>query len=179
MIIVSLFIKTPGVENSKRILAKIMTVLHEEHPTLAPKLTLYINPKKTRSVLTTVFALLWIGFFVLSFGLMAWALTKVHMNAVSQGVFMFFIAIVSFLSWRINLTANAYTVDKGQGLLTPFIDILFLPVIKVGMRLTDGISQINILIFLFDFVIEAPFKVIFSFFEQLFAYLHAKREDIE
>jgi hypothetical protein len=179
MIIVSLFIHTPGVENSKRILAKIMMVLHEEVPTLSPKLTLYINPKKTRSVLTTVFALLWLGFFVLSFGLMAWALTKVHMNIVSQGVFMFFIAIVSFLSWRINLTANAYTVDKGQGLLTPFIDILFLPVIKVGMRLTDGISQINIFIFIFDFIIEAPFKVIFSFFEQLFAYLHAKREDIE
>ncbi|MDE2026372.1 MAG: hypothetical protein KGJ07_07800, partial [Patescibacteria group bacterium] len=64
MIVVSLFIKTPGVENSKRILGKIMTVLHEEHPTLAPKMTLYINPKKTRSVLTTVFALLWLGFFV-------------------------------------------------------------------------------------------------------------------
>lgn len=179
MIVVSLFIHTPGVENSKRILAKIMMVLHEEEPTLSPKLTLYINPKKTRSVLSTVFALLWLGFFLLSFGLMAWALTKVHMNIVSQGVFMFFIAIVSFLSWRINLTANAYTVDKGQGLLTPFIDILFLPVIKVGMRLTDGISQINIFIFIFDFIIEAPFKVIFSFFEQLFAYLHAKREDIE
>jgi len=179
MVIVSLFIHTPGIENSKRILTKIMMILHEEEPTLSPKLTMYINPKKTRSVLTTVFALLWLGFFALSFGLMAWALTKVHMNIVSQGVFMFFIAIVSFLSWRINLTANAYTVDKGQGLLTPFIDILFLPVIKVGMRLTDGISQINIFIFIFDFIIEAPFKVVFSFFEQLFAYLHAKREDIE
>lgn len=179
MIIVSLFIRTPGVENSKRILAKIMMVLHEERPQLAPVVTLYINPKKTRSVLTTVFALLWLAFFVLSFGLMAWILTKVGMNVVSQGVFMFFIAIVSFLSWRINLTANAYTVDKGQGLLTPFIDILFLPVIKVGMKLTEGVSQINIFIFIFDFIIEAPFKVIFNFFEQLFAYLHAKREDIE
>jgi hypothetical protein len=178
MIIVSLFVRTPGIDNSKRILAKIMMVLYETSPRLAPKLTIYINPKKTRSLLTTVFALLWLVFFGTSFGLMAWVLTKVHMNIVSQGVFMFFIAIVSFLSWRINLTANAYSVDKGQGLLTPFIDILFLPIIKVGMRLTDGISQINIFIFIFDFIIEAPFKVVFSFFEQLFAYLHAKREDL-
>jgi len=179
MVIVSFFIKTPGIDNSRRILAKIQSVLTEDQPTLAPSLNLMINPKKTRSLLTTIFALLWLSAFILSFGLMKIALDKVHMNLVSQGVFMFFIAIVSFLSYRINLTANAYTVDKGQGLLTPFIDILFLPIIKVGMKLTDGIAQINILIFIFDFLIEAPFKVIFGFFEQLFAYLHTKREDLE
>jgi hypothetical protein len=47
------------------------------------------------------------------------------------------------------------------------------------MRLTDGISQINIFIFIFDFLIEAPFKSIFVFLEQLFGYVHAKREDLE
>ncbi|HEX8965701.1 MAG TPA: hypothetical protein VF820_04695, partial [Patescibacteria group bacterium] len=174
-----LFIKTPGIDNSRRILNKILAVLTEEKPTLAPTLTLMINPKKTKSLLNTIFALLWLGAFLLSFGLMKHILDLVHMNIVSQAVFMFFITIVSFLSYRINLTANAYTVDKGQGLLTPFIDILFLPIIKVGMKLTDGISQINILIFIFDFLIEAPFKVVFGFFEQLFAYLHTKREDLE
>lgn len=179
MIIVSLFIKTPGIDNSRRILNKITAVLIEDNPTLAPTLTLMVNPKKTKSLLDMTFAFLWLCAFVLSFGLMKHVLDLVHMNIVSQAVFMFFITIVSFLSYRINLTANAYTVDKGQGLLTPFIDILFLPIIKVGMKLTDGISQINILIFIFDFLIEAPFKVIFGFFEQLFAYLHTKREDLE
>ncbi len=179
MIIVSFFIKTPGLSNSRRILAKARSILFEEHPKLSPNLTLYIKPKKTRSLTTSIFALLWILFFGLSFGLMIWVLTKLNFNPVSQTVFIFFITIVSFLSYRINLTAQAYTVENGQGLLTPFIDILFLPIIKVGMRLTDGISQINILIFIFDFLIEAPFKVIFGFFEELFVYLHAKREDLE
>lgn len=179
MIIVSFFIRTPGVDNSKRILAKIHAVLFEENPRLAPRLTLFINPKKTWSVLNLIFTLLWLFTFGLSFGLMIWVLTKLHFNIVSQAVFIFFITIVSFLSYRINLTAQAYTVDRGQGLLTPFIDILFLPVIKVGMKLTDGISQVNIFIFIFDFLIESPFKTIFGFFEQLFVYLHAKREDLE
>jgi hypothetical protein len=179
MILVSFFIKTPGVENSRRILSKINSILYEENPKLAPDLTLALSPKKTNSFLTTIFGLLWFLFFLLSFGLMIWFLTKLQFNIISQTVFIFFITIVSFLSYRINIAANAYTVEKGQGLLTPFIDILFLPIIKVGMRLTDGISQINIFIFIFDFLIEAPFKIIFGFIEQLFAYLHTKREDLE
>jgi len=179
MIIVSFFIKTPGVANSRKILEKARAVLFEEKPRLAPTLTLSIHPQKTKSFTDSIFALLWIAFFGLSFGLMIWILTKLHFNYVSELIFIFFITIVSFLSYRIQVTAHAYTVEKGQGLFTPFIDILFLPVIKVGMQLTEGISQINILIFIFDFLIEAPFKVIFGFFEGLFVYVHTKREDLE
>ena len=40
------------------------------------------------------------------------------------------------------------------------------------MYLTEGISQINILLFLFDFIIETPFKGLFAFFDQWFVYLH-------
>lgn len=178
MVIASFFIKTPDINNSRRIFAKIKSVLFDEHPKSSYRLTLFINPKKGNSVMSIIFTSLWIFTFGLSFYLMILALTKLHFNPVSQGVFIFFITIVSFLSYRINLTANSYTVDAGQGLLTPFIDILLFPIIRVGMHLTDGISQINILIFIFDFLIEAPFKVIFSFFEQLFSYLHSKREDL-
>jgi hypothetical protein len=179
MIIVSFFIRTPKKDNSERILGKIDAVLTESAPKLAPKLTMQVNPKKGFSVMGTVFALLWLAAFGLSFGLMVWFLTNIlHFNWLSQIIFIFFMTIVSFLAYRITQTAHAYNVEARQGLLTPFIDILFLPVIKVGMRFTDGIAQINIFIFIFDFLIEAPFKTIFGFFEQLFSYIHQKREDL-
>ena len=179
MILASFFIKTPNMENSMKIFEKIKSVLYEENPSLSHTLTLTLNPKKTWSILSVVFTVLWLATFILSFGLIIWILTKLHFSIVSEGIFVFFIAIVSFLTYRINLTAHSYTIDRKQGMLTPLIDILFLPIVKVGMALTDGISQINILIFIFDFLIESPFKTIFSFFEQLFSYLHTKTEDIE
>ncbi len=179
MIIASFFIKTPGIDNSRKIFEKIKSVLHEEDPNLAPTLTLTLNPPKKWSFLSFIFGLLWFATFVLSFGLILWILNKLHFSFVSQGIFVFFIAVVSFLTYDISLKAHSYTVDRGQGILTPLIDILFLPIVKVGMKLTDGISQINILIFVFDFLIESPFKTIFSFFEQLFSYLHTKTEDLE
>jgi len=50
--------------------------------------------------------------------------------------------------------------------------------VRVGMYFTEGIAQINVIIFIFDFLIEAPLKTIFLFFEQFFSYLHTGREDL-
>ena len=178
MIIVSLFIRTPGKDNSERILDKINQVLYDDVPQIAPRKVLMVNPPKTRSVMTTIFAFLGIATFIISFGLMIYILNQLHFNIVSQAIFIFFITIVSFLAYRINLTAHEYTVEAKQGLLTPFIDFLIIPIVRVGMRLTEGISQINIIVFVFDFLIEAPFKAIFGFFEQFFTYLHTSREEL-
>lgn len=179
MIIASFFIKTPGIENSRKILQKITQVLFEEKPRLLPVLRLRLKRQSKNPLMTTIFAILWLATFGLSFGLIIWGLDKLNFNPVSQVVFIFFITIVSFLAYRIMIIARSYTIEISQGVLTPIVDLLFIPVVKIGMRLTDGISQINPFVLLFDFLIEAPFKTIFGFFEQLFSYLHTKREELE
>lgn len=179
MIIISFFIRTPGHDNSERILKKITSVLFTEHPKISSTLTVSIHPKKNKSILFTIFTLLWLFAFVVSFGGIYVLLSKIGFNFVSKGIFIFFVTIVSFLSYRINRTAHMYMVDDREKIYTPFIDFLFIPIVRVGMKLTEGVRSINIFIFIFDFLIEAPFKGIFSFFEQWFLYLHAKREDLE
>lgn len=179
MVIVSFFIKTPKKDNSERILRKIHAILYEEHPKIGYTLSLQLHAKKNKSVLNTIFGLLWLTAFVVSFGLVYLFLSRLGFDIVSKGIFIFFLAIVSFLAYRINRTAHQYDIGGKQSLLTPFFDFLVLPIIRVGMKLTEGVSKINIFIFIFDFLIEAPFKGIFAFFEQLFLYLHTKREDLE
>jgi len=179
MVFVSLFIRTPGADNSKRIIQKIHSILYDEHPKITYNLTLEVNKKKNKSLMNTIFGGLWLFAFVLSFGLIVYGLTKLQFNPVSQVIFIFFVTIVSFLSYRINTTAHMYTIEERQSMLTPFVDFLFLPIIRVGMKFTEGVSKINVFIYIFDFLIEAPFKGIFAFFEQWFLYLHTKREDLE
>ena len=108
-----------------------------------------------------------------------YVLRLLSFNLVSIGIFLFLLAIVSFLSYRISLTANLYRMGERQSLLTPFVDFFFMPVVRVGRELTANISKINILLFVMDFLIEAPFKLLFAFFEQWFVFLHAKREELE
>jgi hypothetical protein len=174
MIIVSLLIRPPGEENTKRIFDYIKILLFAEKPRLGAPLLV----KKEQEKPHIIFNLLWLSAFLISFGAIIFVLSKLQFTLISQAVFIFFLTIVSFLAYRISLTANLFRVGEKQDVLTPFIDFLFMPVIRVGRRLTQSISQINFFLFLFDFMIETPFKVFFAFIEQWFKFLHEKTEDL-
>lgn len=178
MVIVGLFIRAPGRENSQKIFEYIKSVLFSENPVLGQTLRVSKMERK-RPLMYTIFTLLWLLAFLVSFGIISFVLTKLHFNIVSQGIFLFFLAIVSFLSYRILLMSDVYRVDQRQGWLTPLIDFFFMPIVRVGSYLTEGISQVNIFLFILDFIIETPFKGLFGFFEQWFVYLHTKREGLE
>lgn len=180
MIVVGLFIKSPNRENSMRILRKINTILYDDPPLLDKPLIVKKKPGKTSPILWSVFIILWLVTFVLSFGAIVFVLSKLHVNPLSQAIFMFFLAIVSFISFRINRTAHMYIVkEKKENLGSLIFDFFFMPIIQVGRRITLGISQINILLFMFDFIIETPFKGIFAFFEQWFLFLRTQREKLD
>lgn len=178
MIVVSFFIRTPGDENSKRILSYINQLLYVDNPRLGSQLIVAKNQAKNKA-LTITFDVLWLIAFVISFGGIILILTRLHFNIVSQFIFTFFLAIVSFLAYRISLLANVYRVGDRQGLVTLLVDFLFMPVIRVGRQLTETVRQINIFLYLFDFFIEAPFKLLFAFFDQWFYYLRGKGEELE
>jgi len=174
MILVSLFIRTPGEENTRRITTYVKQLLYDESPRLGDQLVVKKQDEKPNIIFNT----LWLSAFLVSFGAIIYVLYKIHFSVVSMGIFLFFVTIVSFLAYRISMLAHLYSVGEKQNLLTPFIDFLFIPIIRVGRRLTQSISQINIILFLFDFLIETPFKVFFAFVEQWFKFLHEKTEDL-
>jgi len=178
MVVTGFLIKTPGKDNSERILARIKVVLFDKNPVVARQVLLHRVPKKNTSILHKFFIVSWLATFLLSFGLLIYILSVLHFTIVSQGIFLFFFAIVSFLAYRINQTAKLYTVEDKTGISTLIVDFFFLPLARVGQKLTEGISQINIFLFILDYVIETPFKGLFSFFDQWFFYLHSKREDL-
>lgn len=179
MIFVGLFMKVPDEQNTKLILTYIERILFDEKPRFSNTISIKKLPEGTNTFLHSIFSLLWFLAFILSFGGIIFILTKLHFNVVSQFIFVFFLAVVSFLAYRISLIAHLYRVGQRQGVLTPLVDFFFMPVVRVGRHLTQGISQLNFLILIFDFIIETPFKAIFAFFEQWFHFLHAKREEME
>ncbi len=180
MIIVGILIKTPSRENSFKILKKIHTILFDEKPDLGETLTVKKKPSKTDPILWGVFILLWLLTFVLSFGAIVFIFSKLRVNPLSTAIFMFFLAIVSFVSFRINRIAHMYNLkDKKEHIGSLLFDFFFMPFIQVGKRLTSAISQLNIVLFIFDFIIEAPFKGIFAFFEQWLLFLRTQREKLD
>ena len=180
MIVVGVLIKTPGRDNSFRIQKKINTILFDDPPILDTDLVVKRKPSKIDPLLWGMFMLLWLATFALSFGVIVFILTKLGVKPLSQGVFVFFLAIVSFVSYRINKTAHMYILkDRRENLGSLIFDFFFMPFIQVGSKLTQAVSQLNIILFIFDFIIETPFKGIVAFFEQWLLFLRTQREKLD
>lgn len=178
MVVASLFIRIPDNNNTKRIYDKIMSILFVDKPELDRPLIISLKPERRNPILNFIFTALWLGAFLLSFGLMIYVLNRLKFSPASQGIFVFFVAIISFLTYRITQTASSYTIPARQNFLAPVADFFFMPIIRVGRRFTEGIAQINIFIYIFDYLIETPFKEIFGFLEKWFFFLQTKREEM-
>lgn len=178
MIIVSVFIRTPGSDNTHTIYNYIKQVLYHDHPRLGESIRISKSDERAKPFLNAIFSILWLSAFLISYGLIAYVLIHLQFRFINQVIFMFFLTIVSFLSYRLSIIANRYRVGEKQGLITPLVDFFFMPVVRVGRNLTEEIGKFNLLIIVVDFVIETPFKVLFAFFEQWFHFLHSKREEL-
>lgn len=178
MIIVSLLIRVPGEKNTSEILRRIHLLVSSDNPTIGKELVIKADDDNNLSALYTFFTLLSLTGFFATIGIIILLLMRFNFTLVSQGIFLFFLSIVSFLAYRINQTAQIYTVVEKQNFLTPIIDLFFMPIARLGRHLTEGISQINIFLFILDFLIETPYKGLLSFFEQWFFFLHSKRDGL-
>ena len=179
MVLAGMRIKTPDDKNSHIIYLDIYKLLLEENPKITEDISLKLKPDSVKTIKDYVFSLLWFLSIILIFGVISIFLTRLHFNPLSQAIFLFFIAIISFLSYRIYQTASAYTVIFKKNILTPILDFFFVPVIRVGRGFTEGITQANFILIIIDYIIETPFKGLVGFFEQWFSYLAAKREELE
>jgi hypothetical protein len=54
-----------------------------------------------------------------------------------------------------------------------------MPIILVGRWLSDNMSRVNIFIFIFDFIIEAPFKILIDVAEDWTKYIRERRDNME
>ncbi len=179
MFVSMFFIGTPGERNTKIILEKLESILYD--PQIESIEGVTFDPlKKKGSFLNTIFISLWF----LVFGLGMWGIVSVlrvfDINFISQAVFIFFLIIVSFLMFRINQSSKVYDAAENRG---GFMSILFyfafMPFVLLGKRLTVSFSKINIFLLLFDFIIEAPFKTLFGFFEKWFTFMRTQREKLD
>ena len=53
-----------------------------------------------------------------------------------------------------------------------------LPIVRMGRWLSANVAKINVFIYFFDFIVEAPFKVAIRVIESWFAFVREKKEEI-
>lgn len=176
-LIISL-VAIPSEKNTKKIFFRIINILNKD-PSFETSKTLVISRVKTkRPLLIFGFTIFYLLTFGITFTLIYLGLDYLKFNLISKGIFIFFLSVVSFFGYRIRQTAKEYQLEEKDSFFSPIIDFFFMPILSVGKFLSSSIAKINIFILIFDFLIEAPFKLIFEIVEEWINFVKARKEEI-
>ena len=124
-----------------------------------------------------IFSAFYLIFFFGVFALIFIALGKIDFTLFSKAMFIFFLSIIAFFAYRIVQIAKIYSW-KGMGRRgSTLMEIVSLPILAIRSRLSVGLSKLNFLAFTFDFILEAPFKIILGLVDSWVQFISAKREE--
>lgn len=173
LLVMTLSVRKLGEKNTKRVSAGVESVLSE---------------KERRPVRVTrndggffniIFYVLYAVMFFIVFGVIITILQGLNFSIVSIGLFLCFLALVSYFALRIRHSANIWRVTGEDDKIMNLIFNLFaLPIIRMGRWLSQTFSSINLFVFVLDFIIETPFKLMLKFSDAFLSFLKDKQEDV-
>lgn len=172
--------RKPGEDNTEKIVngvKEISFIAQDKKSALTLR-----KPRKRNFVAAAIFNLIYTASFCFSIYLIIQLLTLpvLGFTWVSIVIFLFFLAFVSFFSI---LTTKGIkellVIERRESLLAFLVDLFYLPIIMVGRWLSNNMSKVNIFVFIFDFIIEAPFKILVDIADDWTKYVREKRDNMD
>jgi hypothetical protein len=177
LFVIALIIRVPTEENTKKISAGIKDIVYN-YP--EKNIKHYIKPAIERGVFTDlVFQSLYFLTFFITFGFIIFVLYVLNFNIVGVVLFILFLSLVTFFGFRVRQGARELLIeDDRDSFVTVIINFFSVPIIRAGRFMSQKFAKINFLVFFFDVIIEAPFKLIMDIFEDWSSYIKEKKEEI-
>lgn len=173
-------IKLPGKENNEKIHQVINQVIYND------KIFISDQDEKNfkRSVRNNLRDSGWLNYiyailYFIVYGLIILFLNNLNFNIISIFLFLFFLSVLSFFAWNIRARCtDLQIIPRKEGVVESFLSVMVLPILKVGQVLSAEVARLNVFTLLFDFILEAPFKLIVQAVEELIDYLKFKHEEV-
>jgi len=175
MILIAATIRTPGDKNTNAMIKGIDDILAGTGEVQ------YVREPKRRNWFTwSLLHFLYLLSFLIPFAVIIYLLNYIHFSVLSILLFLVFFSIVSFFGVRIRRSARELNVlKKKENIGGEIFDFFTLPFIRMGRFLSLNFSKVNIFVFILDFLIEAPLKIILQGIEEWLAFFKEKKEDLE
>ena len=173
------FFRVPGAKNTTKIYTRIINIINDDDSFETTPIKISpANKKIRRPLLVFGFTIAYFVFFGITFSMIYLLLSRLGFSIINKGVFFFFMTVVGFFGYRIRQTTKEYSLEDTDGVLSPVIYFLFLPVLSVGKFLSREVAKLNILMLVFDLLIEAPYKLIVEIVEEWVKFVRARRDEI-
>lgn len=176
MLVLVMSMKSTSRENLERVLMETMKISYGTRKDGA--IVLRIGKKK-RPALEAFINSVYLLSFLISYGALSWILWRFGFTPASIFVFLFFISLVASAGIKIRQRGREMILgEEKQGFLYTLFDLFALPIIQTGKWLSRQVARYNILIVIFNFLIEIPFQMFIEFLEQWRTFLREKREEV-
>lgn len=178
MVVIVALVHLPGEDNTKKIYNRIIDIISQDQTfeTMVAYKTGKIKNRKP--LLVFGFSIFYTFTYFITLYLIHLVLQRLKFFPVSELLFVFFVSVVSFFSYRIKQVANEYRMEEREGIFSPILDVFFMPILSIGKFLSSEIGKLNFFILIFDFIIEAPFKLVFEVVEEWIAFVRQRKEEI-
>ncbi|MDP3965051.1 MAG: hypothetical protein Q8Q20_05375 [bacterium] len=175
LFLIALTVRIPAEKNTTLVLEGIKSLLqfHDARDILMQRVV------KRRLYLTTAFNVIYAITFVITFGAIIYALNRFDFNELSIFLFLLFLTLVSFFGIKIREDAKEYIVVARRDSTIGFLlDLFSMPIVRAGRWISLRSPKINVFIFIFDFIIEAPYKTLVNIFDELTKFIKEKKEEL-
>lgn len=178
MLLIILTVSLPDDNNTKKLFFRIIDIINKDESFENSTAFIAKKGRNKRPILSFGFSLLYISTFLVTLYLIHQGLKFIHFNLLSEALFIFFISVVAFFAYRIKQIANMYKLTDKTSFFSPVVDFFFMPILSLGKVFSEGVSKLNFFTFIFDFIIEAPFKLIIEVIEEWISFVKQKKEEI-
>lgn len=178
MVIILLFFRVPGEENTKKIYERLIDILNADKSFETQVAYMPKKPRVRRPTLVFGFTVFYSITFIITLTIIYEVLTLLSFNLISQLIFLFFVSVVTFFSYRIRQIVKELRLEDKEGIFTPLADFFFMPILSLGKFFSQEMARLNFFIFIFDFLIEAPFKMVFEIVEEWISFVKKRKEEI-
>lgn len=175
MLLIVLFIKLPSKNNFFLVYEAVKQIVYS-----GDEKKYIISAPKKKSVFTNIFIYLVYGgvLLITLYFLTKWLL-YFHFSPASIVIFLLFTSMITATGVKIKNRAREMSLEKENTNVFGFIiDLIIVPFIIIGRWTITGLSKFNILVVVFDFLIELPFQVFVEFVENFRSFLRDRKEEI-
>ncbi len=172
-------VRLPGNANTNDIVQAVSEIVYDDtqQKVFVPQ---KITVRRRGMALSVVFNIIYAIISVASIGLLAWILQKFDFNIASGFILFLFLSLVMFFGITLRrLIGDLVILKTRERFFWLFVSQFFDPIMRLGQWLAFRISRINILIYIFDILIELPFQALVDITEEWFTFLKEKKDDLE
>ncbi len=176
LFVLGLSTRLPGKSNTEKVAEQVYIVATGDG--VLPNIGVHA-PRSHGALTVWLFTFIYTCLFMGTFYGLFLLLRSLNFSLVAVALFVMFLGLASYLAFRIRRSvADIRVIETKEGLLTTIGTFLSLPILEFGRWLATQVSQLNVVLYIMDLIIEAPFKLLIDVFEEWMIYIRERKDEI-